>query len=70
MLPASCANRNLCGFQHCFRLGSSTCGSHALKREKQLQSIFTISVMLISWFPTHFTKNVKWMGHGASLHHQ
>jgi hypothetical protein len=18
-----------------------------------------------SWFPTHFTKNVKWMGHGA-----
>jgi triphosphoribosyl-dephospho-CoA synthase len=21
---------------------------------------------LLSWFPTHFTKNVKWIGHGAS----
>jgi len=33
------------------------------------ESIFTFPVELILWFPTHFTKNVKWVGHGAFLHH-
>jgi len=34
------------------------------------KSIFTISIGRDSWFPTLFTKNVKRMGHGESLHHQ
>ena len=28
-------------------------------------SNFRVAVRLVSWFPTHFTKNVKWMGHGS-----
>jgi hypothetical protein len=35
-----------------------------------VESIFTVSVGVNLRFPTHFTKNVKWMGHGGSLHHQ
>jgi hypothetical protein len=27
-------------------------------------SIIAVPAGLNSWFPIHFTKNVKWMGHG------
>jgi carboxyl-terminal processing protease len=47
----------------------SLCWSTAVQLQRR-RLFFTISVRLISWFPTHFTKNVKWMGHGASLHYQ
>jgi hypothetical protein len=37
-------------------------------RALPIESINTVLVGLNSWFPTHSTKNVKWMGHGASLY--
>ena len=28
-------------------------------------AFFRVAVALVPWFPTHSTKNVKWMGHGS-----
>jgi hypothetical protein len=33
--------------------------------EKRADVLFMDEASLDLWFPTHFAKNAKWMGHGA-----